>query len=325
MKAIGTIDKTNKGEMGITTLPICLPKAGEILIKVYAAGVNRADLYQKAGKYPPPAGASDILGLEVAGTVEKIGDNASGFAIGDKVCALIEGGGYAEYAIAHAQQTLPIPNNLNFYEAASIVESAFTVWSNLFDYGHLKKGGKLLVHGGASGIGVMAIQIAHNLGIDCYATAGSDEKCEFITKLGAKKAINYKKDSFVEALKSDGIRVDMVLDMVGGDYFDKNISVLAKGGRLVSIGFLGSPVAEVNFAPLLVKNINIIGTTLRDKSPEFKSKISKKLQEIIWPMIEKQQIKPIIDSVFDLEDFEKAHKKMQSNSNIGKIILRVLA
>ncbi len=321
MKAFGN---NGKGEFDIITLPLPSPGSGKVLIQVMAAGVNRADLLQKKGKYPPPPGASDILGMEVSGKIAAIGSNVVGFSIGDDVCALLEGGGYAEYAVVSATQALPIPKGFDYIKAAAIPEVAFTVWNNLFDIARLKKGEKLLVHGGASGIGVMAIQMAKAFGIECYATAGSDDKCKFIEKLGAM-AINYKTEYFVQKIKAAtaSYGVDVVLDIVGGEYFQKNLDVMAYHGRLVCISFLGGARAEVNFAPMLLKNLSIMGTTLRNKTTQEKADIAVKLKNNIWPLLENGSILPVIHRVVALEEVEKAHQIMQSNENIGKIILKL--
>lgn len=317
MKAI-SFSNNNEGELSVVTLPLLHPAPHEVLIKVHAAGLNRADLLQRKGKYPPPDGASDILGMEVAGKIAALGSAVTGFAIGDNVCALLEGGGYAQYALAAATQTLPIPQGLDYVQAASIPEAAFTVWSNLFDIANLKTTETLLIHGGASGIGVMAIQIAAAFGIKCYATAGSDKKCTFLEQLGAI-AINYNKQNFSETIND----IDVIIDIVGGSYFQKNLNILNKYGRLICLSFLGGAKAEVNFTPMLVKNLQITGTTLRNKSKEEKASICLKLKENIWPLLENGTIKPIIDSVFNIDDVEKAHQYMQDNKNTGKIILKL--
>ncbi|MCE3233554.1 MAG: putative quinone oxidoreductase, family [Rickettsiaceae bacterium] len=312
---------SGKCQIGKSDIP--LPKPHEVLIKVFAAGVNRADILQKQGKYPPPQGASNILGLEVAGEIVRLGSDVTNWKIGDKVCALLEGGGYAEYAAAPSQQILPIPNGFDYIKAASLPEALFTVWSNLFHHSKIKPGETLLVHGGTSGIGIAAVQIAKEFGIICYATAGSDKKCNFLRDLGVKQAINYKTEDFYSIISSLG-GVDVILDMVGGEYFNKNINILNQGGRLVSIAFIGGAQAQVNFAPVLMKNLTLMGTTLRRKSLQDKAKIALELQEKLWPLLENGSIKPIIDSVFSLEEAEKAHELMKSSTHIGKIVLKIV-
>jgi NADPH2:quinone reductase len=321
MKVIEVVGRGDNSALEIAKREIPVPKSGEVLIKVHAAGVNRADILQKKGKYPAPQGASDILGLEISGEIKELGSSVTGWKVGDKVCALLEGGGYAEYAVAHSTQILPIPSNLDYIQAASLPEACFTVWSNLFFHAKMLAGETLLVHGGTSGIGVMAVQIAKAFGIKCFATAGTDEKCQFLRELGVDFAINYKTEDFVE--KIDEGKVDVVLDMVGGDYFQRNFNVLSYGGRLVCISFLQGAKAEINFTPLLVKNLTIMGTTLRNKPQEFKAEIAKELREKLWPLIENGTVKPVIDSVFLLEQAEQAHELMQSSQHMGKIVLKI--
>lgn len=306
-------------EMGSSPIPIC--NENQVLIKICAAGVNRADLFQREGKYPPPEGASDVLGLEVSGVIHKIGAKVVGFEIGDEVCALLEGGGYAEYAAVNAGQVLSVPKIIRLQDAAALPEAIFTVWYNLFMCSDAKKGDRVLIHGGASGIGVMAIQIANAFGIKVFTTAGSDEKCQFLEKLGAYKAVNYKKYDFVEILGKNS--VDIVLDIVGGDYFQKNLSVLDVGGRIVCLSFLGGAKSEVNFAPIVFKDLQIMGSTLRNKSAEIKAQICSKVQENILPLIESGQVKPIIHQFLSINDAQAAHEIMQSNANIGKLVLVV--
>jgi putative PIG3 family NAD(P)H quinone oxidoreductase len=319
MKAIEVVAAGDQARLVLAECEMPATAPHEVLIKVMAAGVNRADILQKKGKYKPPSGASAILGLEVAGEVVETCYQSSGFKVGDRVCALLEGGGYAEYVSVNAGQVLPIPAGLDSVQAASLPEAVFTVWSNLFDHADMKAGQSLLVHGGTSGIGVMAVQMAKAFGIRCFATAGSDKKCEFLRQLGVEKAINYKTQDFVTEVGS----VDVVLDMVGGDYFPRNIKVLAQGGKLLSIAFLGGAKAEVNFAEVLFKNLTIMGTTLRSKTQEQKAQMAENIRKHVWPLIESGQIKPVVDSVFALEDAEKAHELMESSGHIGKIVLNV--
>jgi NADPH2:quinone reductase len=323
MKTVEIVGRGDHAALEIGKREIPNPKSGEVLIKVFAAGVNRADILQRKGKYPAPEGASDILGLEVAGEITKIGEDVSGWKVGDKVCALLEGGGYADYALAHYTQVLPIPANLDYIQAAALPEACFTVWSNLFFHAKMRAGESLLVHGGTSGIGIMAVRTAQAFGIKCFATAGSDEKCNFLRDLGVDLAINYKTQDFVDMIAEQTGGVDVVLDMVGGDYFQKNLSVLAYGGRLVCISFLQGAKAEVNFTPILIKNLTIMGTTLRNKQQKFKADIAIDLKNKVWPFIENGSIKPVIDSVLSLEDANKAHDLMQSSQHIGKIVLKL--
>lgn len=315
----GQSSRLYKGER---SLPDLLPH--EVLIKTCAAGLNRADIFQKNGLYPPPPGASDVLGLEVSGIIEKIGSEVQGFSIGDKACALLEGGGYAEYAVATASQVLPIPHNLNFIEAAALPEALFTVYSNLFHVAKIQEDETLLIHGGASGIGTFAIQIAKAFGIKSYTTAGTDEKCSFLDRLGASCSINYKDADFVDKIQeiTDGKGVDCILDMVGGGYFNRNLRSLAYGGRLVCISFLEGAKVEANLAPMLFKNLSIFGTTLRGKTIEQKAAIARDLKDNIWKLLANGQVRPIIHASFNIEDVEKAHKLMESGAHIGKIILK---
>ncbi len=299
------------------------PGEGEILIKVAAAGVNRPDIMQRKGLYPPPPGASELPGLEVAGTVAAVGRGTRRFTEGDEVCALVHGGGYAEYVSVAEATTLPVPKGLSMAEAAGLPETFFTVWTNVFERGALKPGEVLLVHGGSSGIGTTAIMIASNLGARVFATAGSAEKCKACEDLGAERAINYMEEDYVAVVKeaTEKRGANVVLDMVGGDYIERNLKVAAKGGRIVNIAFLNGPTAEVNFTPLLVKHLTLTGSTLRPRSTEEKGAIAAALEETVWPLIEAGKIKPVIHAEFPLADAEKAHEMMESSSHIGKIIL----
>ncbi len=307
------------------TRPVPVAGPGEVLIRVAAAGVNRPDIFQRMGMYPPPEGASDLPGLEVAGTIEETGDGASKWKVGDEVCALLSGGGYAEYCTAPEVQCLPIPGNLNMVQAASLPETFFTVWTNVFERGALKSGQTLLVHGGSSGIGVTAIQMARCFGANVAATAGSNEKCAACEKLGAGLAINYRETDFVGAVRefTGGRGADVILDMVGGDYVDRNIQALAADGRLVSIAFLKGPKAEVNLMPLMLKRLTITGSTLRHRPVEKKGEIAEALEKHVWPLIEKGQIKPVIDSTYPLSEASEGHRRMESSRHIGKIVLTV--
>ncbi|MEK7245563.1 MAG: NAD(P)H-quinone oxidoreductase [Pseudomonadota bacterium] len=306
-----------------TTRPRPAAGDGEVLIRVGASGVNRPDVLQRQGGYPPPPGASDIPGLEVAGIVATRGANAGAWNVGDPVCALVTGGGYAEYVAAPAPQCLPIPKGLSPIEAAGIPETFFTVWTNVFERGRLVQGETLLVHGGSSGIGTTAIQMANRLGARVFATAGSAEKCAACERLGAAKAINYRETDFVEAVKelTGGKGVDVILDMVGADYIERNIRCLAAEGRLVQIGFQKGAKAEVNFMPLMLKRLTYTGSTLRIQSVASKGRIAEALRATIWPLIEAGDIRPVIHATFPLDRAADAHRLMESNAHIGKIIL----
>jgi putative PIG3 family NAD(P)H quinone oxidoreductase len=307
------------------TRPLPRPAAGEVLIAVAAAGVNRPDMLQRAGSYPPPPGASDIPGLEVAGTIVALGEGVSDWRSGDQVTALVAGGGYAQYCSAPAPQCLPPPKGLSLAEAAALPETFFTVWTNLFDRLDLKAGEAFLVHGGSSGIGTTAIQLAKAFGAEVYATAGSPEKCRACEDLGAKRAINYRAEDFVAVTKEEtgGRGLDVVLDMVGGDYIQRNIKALAPDGRLGYIAFLGGSKAEVDFAPMMLKRITISGSTLRARSVDFKGAIARNLKEKVWPLIESGQVRPVMAESFALERAADAHALMETSRHIGKIVLTV--
>lgn len=300
------------------------PQPGEVLIKVAAAGVNRPDVAQRKGVYPPPPGApKDIPGLEVAGVIEAVGSEVTMWKTGDKVCALISGGGYAEYCVAPEGQCLPVPDNLSFTEAASLPETFFTVWSNVFDRGKLQSGETLLVHGGSSGIGVTAIQVAKALGITVFVTAGSEDKCRFCEQLGASKAVNYKQDNFVDVIKqaTQGKGVNVILDMIGGDYTPGNVELLAEDGRLVMINTMKGKDASVDLSAVMRKRLVITGSTLRSRDVSFKSAIAQALLKHIWPLIDAGKIKPVIHQTFPAQDAAGAHRLMESSSHIGKIVL----
>jgi NADPH2:quinone reductase len=305
--------------------PMPEPRAGEVLIKVHAAGVNRPDVLQRTGSYPVPPGASDLPGLEVAGEVVGGDFSGTGLKQGDMVCALVHGGGYAEYCLAHAAQCLPIPRGYSSTEAASLPETCFTVWSNVFDRGALAQGESLLVQGGTSGIGVTAIQIAHAMGHRVFATAGSDEKCEACVQLGAEIGINYKTQDFVDVVKqaTGGKGVNVILDMVGGDYVPREIKCLAEDGRLVFIALLGGGKAEVPLGPILIRRLTVTGSTLRPRSNEFKAAIAAKLRQNVWPLMDAGKIKPVVYKTFPLEEAGRAHELMESSQHIGKIVLTV--
>lgn len=302
-------------------LPTLSPE--DVLIKICAAGINRADILQRKGKYPPPPGASDILGLEVSGHIHDTGKNVTTWRKGQPVCALLEGGGYAEYVAVKASQVMAVPEGVDLVHAAALPEAACTVWSNLFDYAHMQPGERLLVHGGASGIGTVAIQLAKACGITCYTTAGTAEKCQFVEGLGAVRSICYRTEDFAALIEAEG-GVDVVLDMVGGEYFQKNMQVLKPHGRLVSISFLKGANAEVNFAPMLLKNLTLMGTTLRNKSQSEKAALCQAVQEQVWPLYTAGKIKPIIDSTFPLSEAQAAHERMEAGAHVGKIVLKVV-
>jgi NADPH2:quinone reductase len=302
-----------------------IPKRGDVLIRVEAAGVNRPDVLQRLGKYPVPHGASDLPGLEVAGTVAQLGEGVTEWKVGDAVCALTPGGGYAEFCIAPASNCLPIPKGLDAVQAASLPETFFTVWSNVFDRGRLMRGETFLVQGGSSGIGVAAIQMVHAMGHRVFATAGTPEKCAACEKLGAERAINYKTEDFVAAVKalSDGKGVNVILDMVAGEYVPREVKALADDGRLVIIALLGGSKATVDLNDVLRRRLTITGSTLRPRPVEFKAAIARSLREKVWPLIEAGRIKPVIYATFPLAEAAKAHALMESGEHIGKIVLKV--
>ena len=308
-----------------TLRPLPRPSADDVLIKNSAVGVNRPDVMQRKGNYPPPPGASDIPGLEIAGKVVAIGKNVTGWSIGDNACALVSGGGYAEYCIAPAPQCLPIPSGLSMTEAAALPETYFTVWDNLFTRGKLSDGETLLVHGGSSGIGTTAIQMARAFGAKVLVTAGSSEKCSACEKLGAVRAINYRDEDFVAVAKefTDGKGLDVILDMVGGDYVGRNLDALAKGGRLVQIAVQKGTKAEIAAHLIMVKQIVFTGSTLRPRSISEKATIAQSLANSVWPLIEKGEIKPLIHATFPLKNASNAHALMDTGTHIGKIVLTV--
>ncbi|HEV8330236.1 MAG TPA: NAD(P)H-quinone oxidoreductase [Steroidobacteraceae bacterium] len=303
--------------------PVPQPAPGEVLIEVAAAGLNRADILQRRGFYPSPPGAPSYPGLEVAGTIAGLGANVTQFKVGDAVCALLQGGGYAEFCSVDAGQVLPIPGSLDKVEAASLPEAMFTVWSNVFGFGRLQPGETLLVHGGSSGIGVAAIQLAVALGHTVFATAGSADKCRFCESLGARRAIDYKSEDFVVEIgkATDGRGVDVVFDMVGGSYVPRNLQVLATEGRLVMIATQGGAKGEIDVLRIMQQRLVITGSTLRPRPVEFKRAIRDQLLAKVWPLIAAGRIRPIVDSVFALAQAPQAHARMESGEHIGKIIL----
>jgi NADPH:quinone reductase len=306
-----------------TTRPVPQPGPGEVLIRVKAAGINRPDVLQRAGAYPPPPGASDLPGLEVAGEIAALGSDVSGFAIGAQVCALTPGGGYAEYVVTPAPQVLPVPKGFSLVEAAAVPETYFTVWSNVFDRGRLAEGETLLVHGGSSGIGTTAIQLAKAFGSRVFTTAGSADKCEACERLGADRAINYKTEDYGAVIKElTGKKgVDVVLDMVGGDYVQRDIDIMAPDGRRVSIAFLGGPKVTLNLTKVMVNRLTLTGSTLRPRPVAEKAKIAQALRERVWPLLETGKIKPLIFKTFPLAEAAAAHALMETSSHIGKIVL----
>jgi NADPH2:quinone reductase len=300
------------------------PGAGEVLIKVRAAGINRADLLQRKGLYPPPADASPIMGLEVAGEIVALGEGVANWKVGDKTCALTHGGGYADYCVAPTSQCLPIPNGFSKAEAAALPEALLTVWHNVFQRAKLQAGEKVLIHGGASGIGTLGIMICHALGAEVYSTAGTDLKCQALEARGVTRAVNYKTEDFESVLSDLGLKdkINVILDLAGGDFIQKNLNIAAPQGRIVNIAYLRGFSAEVNFAPLLMKRITMTGSTLRAQSFEQKAVMVEEILEHVYPHLQSGVIKPLVDSIYPLEEAEEAHKHMESGEHMGKIILR---
>jgi len=298
---------------------------GEVLVKVAAAGVNRPDVMQRQGKYPPPAGAPDIPGLEIAGTIEEVGPAVTEWRVGDRVCALVWGGGYAEYCSAPAPQVLPVPKGMDLTHAAAIPETTFTVWTNLFERGKLQPGEAVLVHGGSSGIGTTAIQLAKAMGARVFATAGSPEKCAACEALGAERAFNYRDSDFVSGVReATGDRgVDVVLDIVGGEYFQRNLDALGMDGRLVVIGQLGGYKSQINTTPIMRKRLTITGSTLRARSVPEKGAIARAVYEHVWPLLESGAVRVQVHATFPLQDAAGAHRMMEQSSHIGKLVLTV--
>ena len=307
--------------LAAATRPVPVPGTGEVLIRVAWAGVNRPDALQRAGLYAPPKGASDLPGLECSGEVVAVGQGG-GWAVGDQVCALLPGGGYAEYVVTPGAHCLAIPAGLDLKAAACLPETYFTVWSNIVLRGRLEAGDRFLVHGGSSGIGTTAIQLAKMIGARVFATAGSAEKCQVCKDLGAELAINYRDEDFVELVKAEG-GADVILDMVGGSYIARNLKCLAEDGRLVQIAFLESPQATINFAPLMMRRQTITGSTLRPQSDLAKAKIARALEADVWPWLAAGRVRPIIDSEFPLAEAADAHARMESSAHIGKLVLKV--
>ena len=325
IKGMQVVEITKPGDPSVlipTTRVVPIPKFGQVLIKVAYAGVNRPDVLQRAGLYNPPSNASDLPGLEASGYVVALGEGVSGIRIGDEVCALLPGGGYAEYTVTQADHCLPVPEGLSMQEAACLPETYFTVWSNVFQRGALQAGERFLVHGGSSGIGTTAIQLANVFGARVFATAGSDKKCQTCRNLGAEIAVNYKREDFVEVIRKEG-GANMILDMVGGDYIPRNIKSLAKDGRLVQIAFLQGAKVKMNFAEIMTRRLTITGSTLRPQSDLAKAKIAYSLRKKVWPLLEKGRLQTVLDNTFDLQEASKAHARMESGAHIGKIVLKV--
>jgi putative PIG3 family NAD(P)H quinone oxidoreductase len=306
-----------EGQLSLSEVPAPQPGPEEVQIRVAAAGVNRPDILQRKGAYPPPPGASPILGMEVAGEIAAIGPNVTRWRIGDRVCALVAGGGYAEYCIAPALQCLPVPRGLTMVEAAAIPETFFTVWTNVFDRGRLKAGERILIHGGSSGIGTAAIQLARAFGAQVIVTAGSRAKCEACLQLGAHQAINYREQDFVAAAG----KVDVILDMVGALYFERNLSCLATDGRLVQIAVQSGSKVQLDLVPVMQRRIYITGSTLRPRTAAQKGAIAAELESQVWPLLESGQVKPIVYRTFPLAQAAAAHALMESSEHIGKIVL----
>ena len=322
MQAVEITTPGGPDVLKLTERPMPKPGHGQVVIRVAYAGVNRPDALQRAGSYAPPKGASDLPGLECSGVVYEVGPGVSDLSVGDAVCALLPGGGYAEYVATPAAQCLPVPAGMALREAACLPETFFTVWSNVFMRGGLKGGERFMVHGGSSGIGTTAIQLAAHFGARVFATAGSDEKCEACVSLGAERAVNYRDEDFVEVLRSEG-GANLILDMVGGSYIPRNINALADDGRLVQIAFLEGPKVELNFALMMVRRLTITGSTLRPQSDAAKAEIAEALREHVWPLLDAGRIAPVMDQEFAFADASKAHKRMESSAHIGKIVLKV--
>ncbi len=308
--------------LAMTTRPRPKPKPGEVVIDVAFAGVNRPDALQRAGAYAPPPDASDLPGLEVSGHVAALGAGVTGWSVGDAVCALTPGGGYAQAVATPAAHCLPVPRGMGLKEAACLPETYFTVWSNVFMRGALREGERFLVHGGSSGIGTTAIQLARSFGARVFAIAGSAEKCAACESLGAERAINYREADFVEVLRAEG-GADLILDMVGGDYVARNIKALADDGRLVQIAFLQGPKVELNLAPLMMRRLTLTGSTLRPQSVAAKAAIAAELRDHVWPLLDAGRIAPVMDSTYPLAEAAAAHARMESSAHIGKIVLEV--
>ena len=322
MRAVEITEPGGPDVLRLTELPVLEAGQAQVVLRVAYAGVNRPDALQRAGMYAPPPTASDLPGLEASGEVIAVGEGVTGLKIGDQVCALLPGGGYAEYVATPAAHCLPVPSGLGLKEAACLPETFFTVWSNVFMRGGLKAGERFLVHGGSSGIGTTAIQLAHIFGARVFTTAGTDAKCAACMKLGAEAAINYRDTDFVDLLTAEG-GADLILDMVGGPYIPRNLKALAEDGRLVQIAFLSGPKVEVNFATLMTRRLTMTGSTLRPQSDLAKARIAQDLREAVWPLLASGRIAPVMDSEYALEDASDAHTRMEASGHIGKIVLKV--
>jgi NADPH:quinone reductase len=325
MTAIGISRPGGPEVLQAVERPIPEPAAGEVLVRVEAAGVNRPDIMQRLGKYPPPPGASDIPGLEIAGTIVGVAPGVSRWQAGDRICALVAGGGYAEYCAAPAVQCLPIPQGMDALAAGGIPETFFTVWTNVFERGRLAAGERLLVHGGASGIGTTALQLGRAFGAVVFATAGSDEKCDACRSLGAAVAINYRTQDFLDVVRAEtsGAGVDVILDIVGAGYLARNLGCLATNGRLVQIGLMGGATAEINLRPVLDRRLTITGSTLRARSVAEKGALAREVERHVWPLLAAGRVAPIIDRVFPLRAAAEAHRRLESGEHVGKIVLAV--
>ena len=323
MKAVEIIQAGGPEVLTLNDVPMPEPAFGQVRIKVSYAGVNRPDALQRAGMYNPPKGASPLPGLEVAGEISLIGAGVTGWTVGDVVCALLPGGGYAEEVVTAAAHCLPVPEGLTLKQAACLPETYFTVWSNVFMRGGLNAGERFIVHGGSSGIGTTAIQLAHAFGARVFTTAGSDAKCRACLDLGAEVAMNYRDVDFVDEMKSQG-GANLILDMVGGDYLPRNVRALADDGRLIQIAFLQGPKIELNFAHLMMRRLTITGSTLRPQSDLVKAEIAQQLKANVWPLLVSGKVAPVMDQEFTLADASAAHRRMESSQHIGKIVLKVL-
>lgn len=322
MRAVEITKPGGPEVLALCERPVPVPGAGQILIEVAYAGVNRPDALQRAGAYAPPPSASPLPGLEAAGRVAAVGPGVTAWAVGDQVCALLPGGGYAEYVVTPAAHALPVPKGMALREAACLPETFFTVWANVFLRGGLKAGERFLVHGGTSGIGTTAIQLAKAFGARVFTTAGSDEKCAACRDLGADRAINYRTGDFVSALTEEG-GADLILDMVGGDYLPRNVRALAEDGRLVQIAFLQGPKVELNFAQVMARRLTITGSTLRPQSDLAKARIADDLRAKVWPLLEDGRVAPVMDSEFALANAAEAHRRIEGSGHVGKIVLKV--
>lgn len=324
MRAVEITEPGGPEVLKLCERPVPQPAAGQVVIKVAYAGVNRPDALQRAGSYAPPPTASDLPGLEASGEIVALGAGVSGWSVGDQVCALLPGGGYAEYVATPAAHCLPVPQGMGLKEAACLPETYFTVWSNVFQRGGLKAGERFLIHGGSSGIGTTAIQLAREFGARVFVTVGNQEKAAACATLGADRTIIYKDEDFVDVMKSEG-GANLILDMVGGLYIPRNIRALADDGRLVQIAFLQGPKVELNFAQIMARRLTVTGSTLRPQSDLAKAKIADSLRAQVWPLLDAGKIAPVMDSVFAFEDASQAHARMESSGHIGKIVLSVSA